>query len=48
MKKLGYFGENDDELVRFAGEEVIPEPRNDEVIVLKASSEQVFGSLYTG
>jgi hypothetical protein len=24
MKKLGYFRENDDELVRFAGEEVIP------------------------
>jgi hypothetical protein len=36
MKKLGYFGENDDELVRFAGEEVIPEPRNDEVIVFKS------------
>jgi hypothetical protein len=27
MKKLGYFGENDDELVRFAGEETIPEPK---------------------
>jgi uncharacterized protein with von Willebrand factor type A (vWA) domain len=26
MKKLGYFVENDDELVRFAGEETIPEP----------------------
>jgi hypothetical protein len=24
MKKLGYFRENDDELVRFAGEEEIP------------------------
>jgi hypothetical protein len=31
MKKLGYFGENDDKLVRFAGEEVIPEPKDDEV-----------------
>jgi tRNA splicing ligase len=27
MKKLGYFGENDDELVRFAGEETILEPK---------------------
>jgi hypothetical protein len=36
MKKLGYFGENDDELVWFAGEEVMPEPRNDEVVVFKS------------
>jgi hypothetical protein len=36
MKKLGYFGENDDELVRFAREEVIPEPRDDEVVVFKS------------
>jgi hypothetical protein len=36
MKKLEYFRENDDELVRFAGEEVVPEPRNDEVIVFKS------------
>jgi hypothetical protein len=36
MKKLGYFGENDDELVRFPREEVILEPRNDEVIVFKS------------
>jgi hypothetical protein len=35
IKKLGYFGENDDKLVRFAGEEVIPEPKNDEVLVFK-------------
>jgi hypothetical protein len=35
MKKLGYFGENDDRLVRFAGEEVIPELK-DEVIVFKS------------
>ena len=34
MKKLGYFGENDDELVRFAGEEVLPEPKEDEAVVL--------------
>jgi hypothetical protein len=36
MKKLGYFGEYDDELVRFAGEEVILEQRNDEVVVFKS------------
>jgi hypothetical protein len=45
IKKLGYFGENDDELVRFVGEEVVLEPRNDEVVVLRASSEPDFGSL---
>jgi hypothetical protein len=27
MKKLGYFGGNEDKLIRFAGEEVIPEPK---------------------
>jgi hypothetical protein len=36
MKKLGYFGENDDKLVRFAGEEVIPEPKDDEVVVFRS------------
>jgi hypothetical protein len=36
MKKLGYFGENDDELVHFAGEEVFLEPKEDEVIVFKS------------
>jgi hypothetical protein len=32
MKKLGYFGENEDELIRFAGEEVIPELKEDDVV----------------
>jgi hypothetical protein len=36
MKKLGYFGENDDQLVRFAGEETIPEPKEYEVVILKS------------
>jgi hypothetical protein len=36
MKKLGYFGKHDDELVQFAGEEVISEQRNDEVVVFKS------------
>jgi hypothetical protein len=36
MKKLGYFGQNDDELLRFAGDEVIPEPKEDDVVVFKS------------
>jgi hypothetical protein len=36
MKKLGYFGENDDELIIFSGNEVIPEPKDDEVVVFKS------------
>jgi hypothetical protein len=35
MKKLGYFGEAEGKLIRFAGEEVIPEPKDDEVVVFK-------------
>jgi hypothetical protein len=27
MKKLGYFGDNDEEMIRFAGEETILEPK---------------------
>jgi hypothetical protein len=44
MKKLGYFGKNDDELIRFAGNEIVPEPKNDEVMFSKASSVLGFGS----
>jgi hypothetical protein len=36
MKKLGYFGKDDDELIRFVGHEVIPEPRDDEFVVFKS------------
>jgi hypothetical protein len=36
MKKLGYFGEAESKLVRFAGEEVIPETKDDEVVVFKS------------
>jgi hypothetical protein len=36
MKKLGYFEENDDELICFAKEEVVPKPKEDEVIVFKS------------
>jgi hypothetical protein len=33
---LDIFGKNDDELIRFAGDEVVPEPRDDEVVVFKS------------
>jgi hypothetical protein len=36
MKKLGYFGETESKLIRFAGEEVVPEPKEDEVVVFKS------------
>jgi hypothetical protein len=35
MMKLGYFGETKRKLVRFAGEETTPAPKNDEVVVFK-------------
>jgi hypothetical protein len=36
MKKLGYFGEAEGKLICFAGEEVTPEPKEDEVVVFKS------------
>ena len=36
MTKLGYFKEVDKGLVRFGGEETIPKPKNDEVVVFKS------------
>jgi hypothetical protein len=36
MVKLGYFGETEKKLVRFAGKETTPEPKNDEVVVFKS------------
>jgi hypothetical protein len=36
MKKLGYFGENDNVLIHFAGEEIIPDPKEYEVVVFKS------------
>jgi hypothetical protein len=36
MIKLGYFGEAKRKLVRFAGEETTPAPKNDEVVVFKS------------
>jgi hypothetical protein len=36
MTKLGYFREAEKGLVRFGGEETIPKPQNDEVVVFKS------------
>jgi hypothetical protein len=36
MLKLGYFGEAEKKLIRFGGEEAIPKPENDEVVVFKS------------
>jgi hypothetical protein len=36
MMKLGYFGEAESKLVRFAGKEVVPKPEKDEVVVFKS------------
>jgi hypothetical protein len=36
MKKLGYFGETESKLIHFAGEEVVSEPKEDEVVVFKS------------
>jgi hypothetical protein len=36
MMKLGYFGEVESKLVRFAGEETTPAPKSDEVVVFKS------------
>jgi hypothetical protein len=36
MRKLGYFGEAESKLVRFAGEEIVLEPKQDEVVVFKS------------
>jgi hypothetical protein len=36
MRKLGYFGEAESKLVRFAGEDIITEPKEDEVVVFKS------------
>jgi hypothetical protein len=36
MMKLGYFGEAERKLVRFAGEETTPAPKDDEVVVFKS------------
>jgi hypothetical protein len=36
MKKLSYFGETGSKLIRFVGEKMVPEPKEDEVVVFKS------------
>jgi hypothetical protein len=36
MMKLGYFGEAENKLVHFAGEETTPTPKDDEVVLFKS------------
>jgi hypothetical protein len=36
LKRLGYIGQKDDNMVRFAGDEIVPEPKNDEVVVFRS------------
>jgi hypothetical protein len=36
MKKLGYFGEDEGKVILFAGEEVIPEPKEHEVVLFRS------------
>jgi hypothetical protein len=43
MMKLGYFGEAEKKLIRFAGEETTPKSKDDEVVVFKSFLEQDCG-----
>jgi hypothetical protein len=36
IMKLGYFGEAEKKLIHFGGEETIPKPESDEVVVFKS------------
>jgi hypothetical protein len=36
MMKLGYFGETERKLIRFAGEDTTPAPKDDEVVVFES------------
>jgi hypothetical protein len=46
MEKTWIFWENDDELMMFAGDEVIPEPRDDEVVIFKSFRAGLWFPLY--
>jgi hypothetical protein len=36
MRRVGYIGHKDDNMIRFAGDEIILEPKNDEVVVFRS------------
>jgi hypothetical protein len=36
LNRLGYIGRMDNDMIRFAGREIIPEPNDDEVVVFRS------------
>jgi hypothetical protein len=36
LKSLGYIGQKEDNMIRFAGSETVPEPKDDEVVVFRS------------
>jgi hypothetical protein len=36
LKRLEYFGGNEDDMIRFAGDKTIPKPKDDEIIVFRS------------
>jgi hypothetical protein len=36
MKRLGYIGQKEDDMIRFTGSEIILEPKDDEVVVFRS------------
>lgn len=36
LKSLGYIGQKEDNMIRFAGSETAPEPKDDEVVVFRS------------
>jgi hypothetical protein len=36
LKRLGYIGQKDDNMIRFAGDEIVLEPKNDEIDVFRS------------
>jgi hypothetical protein len=47
LKRLGYIGWKEDDMIRFTGSETIPGSKDDEVVLLGASSRQGFISQCT-
>lgn len=36
LKRHGYVGRKDDDMIRFASEEIVSEPKDDEVIIFRS------------
>jgi hypothetical protein len=41
MVKSGYFSEDEKKMIRFGGEEIMPKPQKDEIVLLRVSSKLV-------